>query len=288
MTDYRNPTIVALVSIVLVLISLTLLAKQPKLPTTMLATNLSKAESKTQPITQPITQPKTLSLEFTVAQTPSDQGFKALLESSDEIQSVVNLVNDEFQLLNNITLVFGEDEGPLFDSELNKIIIPYAFLDEIQERFTLAKYEKTSGLKLDEIVIDAVMHTLFHELAHAFIAQYDLPVLGREEDAADGLASIFLIEYFEQGQEIVLTAADLFDLESQDIETLEKQDYWGEHSLDIQRYYSSMCNVYGSAPKAYAHIKKEQGFSAEKAENCITDYDILLHSWLTLLKPYRK
>jgi len=209
-----------------------------------------------------------------------------LIKNSVDIKSVSELINEEIKLAEPVDLVFGGDDGPLFDSKTNTIIIPYAFLKEVKTRFIKAKYPQNSALKLNELVIDAVMHTIFHELAHALIFQFDLPVLGKEEDAADGLASVFLIEYFEQGQEILITAADLFDLESQDIEEFEKRDFWDEHSLDIQRYYSSMCHVYGSAPKQYKQIKKDEGFSNEKAENCIDDYEILVSSWLTILKPY--
>jgi len=34
---------------------------------------------------------------------------------------------------------------------------------------------------------------LFHELGHGLIHEFDLPVLGEEEDAADTIASIFLL-----------------------------------------------------------------------------------------------
>lgn len=33
---------------------------------------------------------------------------------------------------------------------------------------------------------------LFHELGHAFISLYDLPITGREEDAVDQFAAILL------------------------------------------------------------------------------------------------
>lgn len=55
---------------------------------------------------------------------------------------------------------------------------------------------------------------------------YDLAIVGKEEDATDALATILLIEFFEQGQEIARSAADLFDLESSDIQTFEEADFW--------------------------------------------------------------
>lgn len=216
------------------------------------------------------------------------QKLEKLLKESPEIDLVTDLINKEFTFKESIKLVFGGKDGPLFDSGINSILMPYSFLIEVEERFKIAKYSSDTGLSAKEATMDAVMHTIFHELAHALISQYDLPVLGKEEDAADGLASVLLIEYLDEGQEVVISAADLFDLESQDITEYQAEDYWDEHSLDIQRYYSSMCHVYGSSPERYKHIKVDEKFSDEKAENCIDEYEVLVNSWLILLEPYLK
>ncbi len=220
------------------------------------------------------------------AENKTEQKIEKWLKQAPEITLVTSLINQEFELKESLKLVFGEKDGPLFDSGINTIMIPYGFMLDVEERFQNAKYASDTGISNKEAAMDALMHTIFHELAHALIFQYDLPVLGKEEDAADGLASVLLIEYLDEGQEVVISAADLFDLESLDIQEYQAKDYWDEHSLDIQRYYSSLCHVYGSAPKKYTQIKIDEKFSDEKAENCIDDYEILVNSWLVLLDPF--
>ena len=225
-------------------------------------------------------------ISYLKASNKKEQEVKKWIKESSEIKLVTSLINQKLKLNQSLELKFGGEEGPLFDNGINKVLIPYGFLIEVQERFQKAKYLDETGITNKEASMDALMHTIFHELAHALIFQYDLPVLGKEEDAADGLASVLLIEFLEDGQEVVITAADLFDLEGQDITEYQVEDYWGEHSLDIQRYYSSLCHVYGSAPEKYKQIKTDEKFSNEKAENCIDDYDILVNSWFTLLAPF--
>ncbi|MCW9000601.1 MAG: DUF4344 domain-containing metallopeptidase, partial [Kangiellaceae bacterium] len=66
-------------------------------------------------------------------------------------------------------------------------------------------------------------------------------------------------------QEIALSAADLFYLESEDRTELDEQDFWGEHSLDLQRYYSTLCHVYGSDPDKYKAILEQDYFSEYRA-----------------------
>lgn len=223
-------------------------------------------------------------------QTPLDVAETAIqqqLKASSEITETLALINDTFELKEPLHIIFGGEDGPLFDSESHSILFPYTFINEVESRFTAADYENT-GRSIHDATIDAVMHTLFHELAHALIFMHELPIVGKEEDAADGLASILLIAFFNNGQEIAISAADLFDLESTDIEIFEEDDFWDEHSLDIQRYYSTLCHVYGSDPEQYAHIAQDTAFSEERAELCIEEYESLSQSWFALLAPYIK
>ena len=227
-----------------------------------------------------------LTVSYIQGSNKSELKIEKWLKQSPEIKLITDLVNQEFKLVEPLSIVFGENDGPLFDSGINKIFIPYHFLVEVEQRFKQVKYTSNNEMTLKDAIMDALLHTIVHELAHALIFQFDLPVLGKEEDAADGLASMLLIEYLEEGQEIVITAADLFGLESQDVDEYQVEDYWDEHSLDIQRYYSSLCHVYGSSPEKYKHIKIDEKFSDEKSLNCQDDYEILVNSWLALLDPF--
>ncbi len=209
------------------------------------------------------------------------------IRDSGIVEGVVAFINEKFILSQPLKFIIGSDDGPLFDSQSNKIQIPYSFLNEVKNRFKRAKYSQ-SGVSVLDASLDSVMHTLFHELAHALIYMHDIPVIGKEEDAADGLATILLIEFFDDGAEIAISAADLFDLESEDIVEFEEADFWDDHSLDLQRFYSTLCHVYGSNPTKYATLIKEVGFSEYRAETCINEYENILRSWLLLLTPHIK
>lgn len=210
------------------------------------------------------------------------------LQAATDIPDVMEIINDNFRLESDLEFIFGAEDGPLFDPEINKIWIPYGFLKEVKERFVAANYG-ASGVSADDATMDSLLHTLFHELAHALIFQYELPIVGKEEDAADALATVLLIRYFDQGQELAISAADLFDLESEESEQeLTNESFWGEHSLDSQRYYSTLCHVYGSAPEKYESLLQESELSEDRAEDCIEEYEILLGSWMALLRPHMK
>ena len=69
--------------------------------------------------------------------------------------------------------------------------------------------------------------------------QHALP----EEDAVDQLSTLVLIEATENGEQMALDGALTFKLYA-DADKSEKI-YWDEHSLDEQRYFDTICLVYG-------------------------------------------
>ena len=223
---------------------------------------------------------------YQTPETVEERDIQKQILRTGNVQAIRNVINDNIRLPNDLTIIFGMDDGPLYSSDDNEIWIPYGFIDEVEQRFTRANYTHDTHVSVEDATQDALMHTLFHEIAHALVFMLDIPVLGKEEDAADGLAVVLLIHFFENGRDIAISAADLFDLESEDREEFVAEDFWGEHSLDRQRFYSTLCQVYGSAPEDYAYIVNETGFSADRAELCIEEYENLSHSWFTVLDAH--
>lgn len=220
---------------------------------------------------------------------PLQQSSDAALHSSAKQSFALfqSATNDQLKVSAHVKVIFGYDDGPLYDPASNQIHIPYAFIAEAKARFEAAAYAE-SGISAEQASQHALLHTLFHELAHALINIYELPIVGKEEDAADSLATFLLIELFDQGQEIALSAADLFDLESYDRQTLVNEDFWGEHSLDEQRFFTTLCHVYGSNPESYQVLIDEELLSEDHHERCIEEYALLQSSWIKLLDPYLK
>ena len=95
---------------------------------------------------------------------------------------------------------------------------------------------------------------LFHELGHALVDQWDLPVLGREEDAVDAFSTIFMTEFVEQ-RRVRARRRGLLLLPRRHADKLGEVDFADEHSFDKQRAYSIACWVYGSNPTRYGFLR---------------------------------
>jgi len=145
-----------------------------------------------------------------------------------------------------------------------------------------------------EAVAFAVSNSIFvlqHEIGHLFVGEFGLPVLGKEEDAADSLASITLLgQETEEASQTLTDAADGWYLSenAKAGETYEEADFYGEHSLDIQRAYQVVCLMVGADPEAFREVADEYGMDAERQEGCGFDYQQAAESWSGLLEPHLK
>ncbi len=208
-----------------------------------------------------------------------------LLIETAILDDAVAFINDLFTLEQNIKIVVGTDDGPLYDPSLSEIQIPYHFYTEIIDRYgDIDNREDEQEIFAN----DAMLHTLFHELGHALTDQLDIPIVGKEEDAVDGLANVLLLEYYDEGAEMARHAAELFALEGEERGELSDADFWDEHSLDEQRYFSTLCHVYGSDPDRFNDLGDELGFSDDRREICEETYTRLVSDWVTLLGPALK
>ncbi|HLO75384.1 MAG TPA: DUF4344 domain-containing metallopeptidase [Magnetospirillum sp.] len=138
-------------------------------------------------------------------------------------------------------------------------------------------------------IVGNTVFTLYHELGHALVHELDLPVLGREEDAVDNLATILMIPDDDQPEllEPLLGAARGWMLAHQmQQQEGEEMAFWDEHGLDMQRYYSIVCLLYGSDPDSFEELADAAELPDYRRESCSGNYEQVVQSWATVLDPY--
>ena len=134
----------------------------------------------------------------------------------------------------------------------------------------------------------AVRFAFLHEIGHALIDVYNLPISGSEEDAADRCSAfINLTELGADGADAVIAAAEAFGIESKN-DSPDKQNLAGEHLLQEQRFYNSICLLYGSDAEKYAYLREKNHLPRERAEHCPQEYERTVNSWSSLLASWRR
>lgn len=106
--------------------------------------------------------------------------------------------------------------------------------------------------ELTPFATNVATHVLYHELAHALIREFDLPVLANEEAMADAFATVAVTTWHrDRASAIITDRVRSWIYEDAEV-TPEDYDFKGEHLLDIRRAYQAGCLFYGLDPAEFA------------------------------------
>jgi hypothetical protein len=151
----------------------------------------------------------------------------------------------------------------------------------------LKKLSPQERRQLVEFVVGNTLFVMGHELGHVLISEMDMPVLGREEDAADSFAIVTALNLGTVASERVLIEAGKGWVLSSMRDKKQKTAlaFYDEHGLDLQRSYNVVCMMVGSDPKKYEQLAKDTKLPEERQTSCVRDYKTTAWSWEEMLKP---
>ena len=182
----------------------------------------------------------------------------------------------------NITIrVRGGRDGPYYNPRTRTIVLNHEF-SALALIVFYKEYPRITQYRLGQLFAELEYFVLFHEVGHALVDQWDLPVVGREEDAVDAFSTIFMTEFVDKG-EFALAGADFFYYLA-NTHKLSEVDFADEHSFDKQRAYSIACWVYGSNTQRYAYLRSLLPVS--RRVRCADEYRKLKKAWFSLLRPH--
>jgi Putative metallopeptidase len=193
------------------------------------------------------------------------------------LEEIAAALNGMFILPQPVAMRFEECGEPnaFYEPAERAILVCFELVDELDQIF--ARDDDA-----DRAVNDALLFTILHEAGHALIDVLQLPVAGREEDAADQLAAIILVDGTPEG---VVAAINGVRGLPEDAPELDESALAGEHSLTSQRYYNVLCLIYGSDPDTYIGWAEDGTLPLERAARCPAEYERTLTSWQRLLGP---
>jgi hypothetical protein len=83
-----------------------------------------------------------------------------------------------------------------------------------------------------------------------------------------------------------MAAAEAFSIESK--RNGSKRNLADEHLLQEQRFYNSLCMIYGSDQNKYANIVSDGFLPKERAARCPVEFQRTVDAWGSLLGPWKK
>jgi hypothetical protein len=149
-------------------------------------------------------------------------------------------------------------------------------------------HERRRGIV--QFVAGNMLFTLLHEMGHAHITEMGLPVLGREEDAADSFAVVTMLKIGSSFTHDVLVQATMgwFLSALRDEKEGVKLPFYDMHGLDRQRAFQIVCLMVGSEPDKFKDLAEKIDMPEDRQSSCQGDYSNASWSWETVMKPHRR
>jgi hypothetical protein len=156
----------------------------------------------------------------------------------------------------------------------------------IAEAVRNAPQEPIGDVTRQSAILGAVADVFLHEIGHALFEMLEVPIFGREEDAADQFSAYMMLQMpAQEARRLIAGAAYLYAIEAKQQSPQLKQ-FADVHGLPAQRFFNLICMAYGAHPKTYADVVEKGLLPKERAESCEDEYAQVAHAYETLILPH--
>lgn len=227
---------------------------------------------------QPIPGPKVV-VEYTPPKTKGLIGISA--DHVARMKVLVSMLESQLRLPNKVTINYREcgRANAFYYPSTHTIDICHELADKRRRLYL------QSGIAKDQVdarLAAALTFTFFHEFGHALHDELELPLLGREEDAVDDIATLWMIRLGVHSA--AEDAAYGHHLRAQ--QPNYSMPIWDEHGGGAQRGYAIGCMLYGADPDRYTKLLEKMGIPAPHILRCKKDYATRLSAWRVLFRPH--
>jgi hypothetical protein len=187
------------------------------------------------------------------------------------------------RLPRELTIRAAQCDAPAlpYDAASGTITICYEAIANVMD---LAKGASSNPDELARLVTGGVIEETLHAIAAAVLQVYDIPVWGREEDAADLLGAFLMLKFDERAARVAMTGAATLFMSA--TSALGKVDYVADVSPPAQRFYNFLCIAYGGDRLDF-HVLVDKGFLPEhRANRCQDEYNSIRKAFDLRVMPH--
>lgn len=126
---------------------------------------------------------------------------------------------------------------------------------------------------------NTLLHIIAHEIGHAVLREFDIPILGPEEAIAEDFATVYIHMMLPDRAEDIIRDRARTHLADGD-----EPSIFSEYRTDAQRAGRNLCLLYGLDPDAYSSLPNAFGFE-DDADTCRDFGPEVGRSWRRVLSP---
>jgi len=234
----------------------------------------------------PRSKPNQIQYEYVAPKNPAHQPIHDQMKQGRALEHLQELLGP-LRLPYPLTIkVTGCDGAPnaFYNDEV--VTVCYEMLADILK--SAPAHDLPGGLSRADTILGPVLAIFLHETGHAVFNMLQIPVLGREEDAADQFAAYVMLKLGkDEARRLILGTAYHHSLQmpGQQV-TLPIQLLSHEHSTPAQRAFNILCIGYGADEKLFADVVEKNYLPKGRAEVCAGEYDDLNFAMTKLIGPH--
>jgi Putative metallopeptidase len=228
-------------------------------------------------------QPGRVSVSYLAPKNPAHQPIYEQLKEVrflEKVQEFLSRVRLPRTLLVKLEGCDGDDNAS-YDKDI--ITICYEYIDEVWK--TVPEATTEDGVTQVDALMGPLFETTFHEFAHAMFDMLRVPVLGREEDAADQIAAYIMLHLGKaEARRLITGAAFAYKTEAEAGKApLGLKQFADAHGTPAQRFYNLLCIAYGADPQMFGDMVKKGHLPKERAEDCKDEYEQVAYAFQQLI-----
>jgi Putative metallopeptidase len=209
-----------------------------------------------------------------------------LLKERQVLEKLRDLLSP-LRLRHRLLLETRDCEGTsnAFSNE-DSVIVCYEYINDIWK--SAPQRTTPAGVAPIDALIGPLVDVFLHEAGHAVFASLQIPLFGREEDAADQFSTYIMLKFAkDEARRLILGSAYQYkgDLSAPTV-TIKQQSFADEHGTSAQRFFNLLCTAYGADPKLFSDFVEKGFLPEDRAVGCEREYLQLAHAFDTLIGPH--
>jgi hypothetical protein len=219
---------------------------------------------------------------------PKDPAHRPLYEllKGKHVLEKIQAILSPFRLPARVVLkVEGCDGVANAYSGDGAVTVCYEYLDEIWQN--VPRETTPEGVAPIDALSGPLADVFFHEFGHVVFHLLRVPILGREEDAADQFSAYMMLHFGPQeARRLIAGSAYQFRRDLKPTLTLELKDFSDTHGQPAERFYNLLCIAFGANADLFADIVRKGYLPIERAIGCEDEYHQLAHAFKNLIGPH--
>lgn len=176
------------------------------------------------------------------------------------------------------------DANAFYENDV--ITVCYEYIEDLRK--TMPAETTAAGVAPIDALVGPLFDTSLHEFAHALFEMLRLPVLGREEDAADQVSAYIMLQLGKvEVRRLIGGVAYAYKTEAEAATKPPTMTHFADvHGTPAQRFYNVLCIAYGADKQLFGDLVENGYLPKDRAEDCKDEYQQVAYAYEKLIGPH--